>query len=39
MILPALLVDQLNSYTAHLVPGIYVRTMRDAGFSQTQRVI
>jgi len=36
---PALLEGQLNNYTAHLAPGIYVLTVRGAGFSQTQRVM
>ena len=35
----ALLEGQLNNYTAHLAPGIYVLTVRGAGFSQTQRVM
>ena len=36
---PALLEGQLNSYTAHLAPGIYLLTLRGKGFSQTQRVM
>ena len=36
---PALLEGQLNNYTAHLAPGIYVLTVRGAGFNQTQRVM
>ena len=36
---PALLEGQLNNYTAHLAPGIYVLTVRGAGFSRTQRVM
>lgn len=36
---PAMLENQLNGYTAHLAPGIYVLTLRGKSFSQTQRVM
>ena len=36
---PAMLANQLNNYTAHLAPGIYVLTLRGKSFSQTQRVV
>ena len=36
---PAMLETQLDGYTAHLAPGIYVLTLRGKSFSQTQRVM
>ncbi|MBH8570108.1 ExeM/NucH family extracellular endonuclease [Microvirga sp. STS02] len=36
---PALLGSQLNSYTAHLAPGIYVVTLRGQNYQKTQRVM
>ena len=36
---PTLLENQLNTYTAHLAPGIYILTLRGKGFSQTRRVM
>ena len=36
---PALLQGELNRYTAHLAPGIYVLKLRGKGFQQIQRVM
>ncbi|WP_460556075.1 ExeM/NucH family extracellular endonuclease [Hymenobacter daeguensis] len=36
---PAMLESQLNNYTAHLAPGIYVLKMSGTGFQKTQRVM
>jgi predicted extracellular nuclease len=36
---PAMLGSQLNGYTAHLAPGIYVVTLRGQGYQKTQRVM
>ena len=36
---PALLTQQLNSYTAHLAPGIYLLELQGKGFRKTQRVM
>ena len=36
---PALLQGELNRYTTHLAPGIYVLTLKGKGFAQTQRVM
>ena len=36
---PAMLETQLNGYTVHLAPGIYVLILRGKSFSQTQRVV
>ena len=36
---PALLEQQLNDYTAHLAPGIYVLQLRGQNFRQTLRVM
>ena len=35
----AMLESQLNTYTAHLAPGIYVLKLRGKDFQQTQRVM
>ncbi|GAA4043911.1 hypothetical protein GCM10022409_32490 [Hymenobacter glaciei] len=36
---PALLEQQLNGYTAHLAPGIYVVKLRGKGYQKTHRVM
>ena len=36
---PAMLGGQLNGYTAHLAPGIYVVTLRGLGYQKIQRVM
>ena len=36
---PALLEQQLNTYTAHLAPGIYVLQLRGRGYQKTLRVM
>ena len=36
---PAMLENQLNSYTAHLAPGIYELKMRGTNYRKTQRVM
>ena len=36
---PAMLGSQLNGYTAHLAPGIYVVTLRGQNYQKTQRVM
>lgn len=36
---PAVLEQQLNTYTAHLAPGIYVLRLQGRGYSKTQRVM
>ncbi len=35
----AMLQGQLNTYTAHFAPGIYILKLRGTNFSQTQRVM
>jgi len=35
----ALLQSQLNRYTEHLAPGVYVVQLRGQGFAQIQRVM
>lgn len=36
---PAMLEGQLNSYTAHLAPGIYLLTVQGTGYRKVQRVM